>query len=146
MSNLTKLLGQIAGGEEADHPRRPSPSDEKVVSEALAYFENYNKPCRFQPGHLVRPRKSSSYRFKTPAIVLEVRDATNETTGIPFEHTETGGLRDCAQQSYGRRLDMRVLHYVHDEDPSEPDRSCYSAFWVESWEYEEYKPKDFAKN
>jgi hypothetical protein len=108
-----------------DEPPLRLPVHEAQVMTLREYFADYASGCRFKPGDLVTPKRSSVVQGAgLPHIVVEVLADPIRNFDAP-DPSDTGGSR------YGARLDMRVICY-HEGS------GRVAAWWTESWMFEPY--------
>lgn len=101
-----------------DEPAAPLP--EAQIDELRRMFAHYQEGVsRFDVGQLVTPMAASDMKGAgVPHLIVE----KNSTAEPAFDG-------DPGSNRYGRRCDMRVLCWLG---------GSYSAYWVESWQFEPY--------
>lgn len=108
------------------------PIPEAIIEELKLRYLDYNRHNRFRPGDIVTPKTGSGsikQMIGRPMIALETRAAEPYFTN-PSDITAT------SSNEFGKRLDLRVLHYSS-------GGNCFVAFWVESYEFELWTPAAF---
>lgn len=112
-------IEELLSGEK---PRKAPPAmAAEVLVEYRDSYQRFLAGCRFSQGDLVTPLASSHIvGAGEPCVVLETRSA-----GLTFT-----GERDAP--SFGARFDMRIARFM--------DGDTIVRFWVESVDFEPYKP------
>lgn len=116
---LARMLSEMSAEEEP-----APPSDTQLAAQVMdlrEYCARYVAGNPFKVGDLVTPSKAFGITDAgMPHIVLQILDEPAQVVDAP----------DTTGNTFGRRLDMRVLCCAR--------ARCYAPYWAESWQYEKY--------
>lgn len=108
---------------------------EQRVERITTFAKLYATPAteRFLVGDLVSPAKGSGAKGAgEPHIVVEVRVRNDEEAAIDTAKFPGNDISPSFSNGYGRFADLRVLAVDEDGD--------VAPYWVESWQFEPWKP------